>query len=167
LEQHSWFVVQALFAVRHDVFRGTQVPLQFELQHSAELEHAWLSDLHVEPPHVPALQTKVQQSSGVVHEPPALQPPSPPPVPPTVEPPVPVVEPPVPVLEPPVFEPPAARPPAPPELPFVPPAPELSPGALPSLPPQVTSTRLENNITTPAKRNRWIIWHSPHWILST
>jgi hypothetical protein len=150
LEQHSWFVVQALFAVRHDGFRGTHVPPpQFALQHSVEVEHGWLSDVHVELPHDPALQTRVQQSSGFVHElPAALQPPVEPPVPPTVEPPVPVFEPPVLV---------PAEPPAPTELPPFPVDPVASPAVPASLPPQVTSTTLANNVTTPARRIRWIM----------
>jgi hypothetical protein len=156
-EQQSWFVMQALFAVRHEGFRGAHLPpLQFALQHSAEFEHAWLSDVHVELPHDPPLQTKVQQSSGLAHElPAALQPPIPPPVPPTVEPPVPVFAPPVPAFEPPVLDP--AKPPAPPELPPLPADPVVSTGVLPSLPPQVTSTTVENNVTAPARNSRWIM----------
>ena len=131
-------------------------PLQFALQHSAEFEHAWLSDVHVELPHVPPLQTKVQQSSGVVHAlPAAMQPPSEPPVPPTVEPPVPVFEPPVPVFEPPVLVP--VKPPAPPEFPPAPVDPTVSAGVLASPPPQVTSTTVANNVTTPATNIRWIM----------
>jgi hypothetical protein len=158
-EQHSWFVMQALFAVLHDGFSGAHFPpLQFALQHSAEFEHAWPSDVHVELPHDPALQTKVQQSSGLAHELPAgLQPPSEPP-PPTVEPPVPALEPPLPALEPPppVFDP--AKPPAPPELPPLPADPVVSTGVLASPPPHVTSTTVENNVTAPARNSRWIMW---------
>jgi hypothetical protein len=160
-EQHSWFVMQALLAVLHELFRGTHLPPpQFALQHSAEFEHAWPSEVHVELPHDPALQTKVQQSRGLAHEPPAgLQPPSEPP-PPTVEPPAPALAPPFPALEPPfpaleppppVFDP--AKPPAPPP----PPDPVVSVGVPPSLPPQVTSTTVENNVTAPARNSRWIM----------
>jgi hypothetical protein len=45
--------------------------LQLPLQHCAELAQGWLSVVHCVPPHTPLSQTKVQQSWGMVHEPPA------------------------------------------------------------------------------------------------
>jgi hypothetical protein len=66
--------MQALPAVLHEPFKGTQVPaapalpLQLPLQHCAELVQAWLSDVHCVEPHPPPLQTKVQQSCGTVQE---------------------------------------------------------------------------------------------------
>ncbi len=75
-EQQSFPVVHALPLVRHDGLSGAQTPsppVQLPLQHWAELEQGWLSEVHCEPPHRPLLQTNVQQSCGMVHEaPPGL-----------------------------------------------------------------------------------------------
>jgi hypothetical protein len=72
-EQQSAPVVQALLEVRHPGFRGTHRPPlpQLLLQHCAEVVQAWLSVVHCDEPHTPLSQTKVQQSCGVLHEPPA------------------------------------------------------------------------------------------------
>ncbi len=89
-EQHSPFAVQALPVVRQAGFKGTQAPpLQLPLQHAAELEQAWLSEMHCEPPQVPPLHTSVQHSCGLAHALPAARqvPPSSPPLPPVPPPP--------------------------------------------------------------------------------
>jgi hypothetical protein len=72
-EQQSVPVVQALPLVRHPGFSGAQVPPapQVPLQHCADVVQACVSDVHCVPPHVPLSQTKVQQSWGMVHAPPA------------------------------------------------------------------------------------------------
>jgi hypothetical protein len=71
-EQQSAPVVHALPLVRQDGLSGAQTPPpQLPLQHCAELEQGWLSDVHCVPPQTPLSQTKVQQSWGMVHEPPA------------------------------------------------------------------------------------------------
>jgi hypothetical protein len=61
-QQSPWFV-QVLPAVRQDPFSGVQVPPapHVPLQHCADVVQAWLSDVHCVDPHVPPLQTKVQQ----------------------------------------------------------------------------------------------------------
>src|SRR5689334_10677152 len=63
LEQQSPWFVHALPAVRQPGFSGAQVPapptpapLQLPPQHCADVEHAWLSDVHCVEPHVPPLQ---------------------------------------------------------------------------------------------------------------
>jgi hypothetical protein len=78
-EQQSPCAEHSLPAVRHDGFSGTHVPLpasavalHFPPQHSAEVEQAWLSDVQSLAPHVPLLQTKVQQSCGIAQELPAV-----------------------------------------------------------------------------------------------
>jgi hypothetical protein len=72
-EQQSAPVVHALLDVRQPGFRGTQTPPvpQLPLQHCDELVQAWLSLVHCEEPQTPWSQTKVQQSCGMVQEPPA------------------------------------------------------------------------------------------------
>jgi hypothetical protein len=72
-EQHSAPVVHALLVVRQVGFRGTQTPslAQFPLQHCDELVQAWWSVVHCDEPHTPLSHTNVQQSCGMVQEPPA------------------------------------------------------------------------------------------------
>ena len=95
LEQQSPCAVHALPVVRQAVFKGAHMPLalQVALQHCAEVVQGWSSDVQCDEPHAPALQTRAQQSSGVVHglplarhvapsEPPAPLAPPDPPVPP-------------------------------------------------------------------------------------
>jgi hypothetical protein len=121
-EQHSPCVEQALPDVPQDGLSGVQTPVapQTPPQHWAELEHPWLSEVHWVALHVPPLQTKVQQSWGMVQAlPAALQAPAPP-APPAL-----------PALPPPPAPPPPAVPPLPgpgsPEsTPAEPPAPASS-----------------------------------------
>jgi hypothetical protein len=67
-EQQSLCAVHELPAVRHEPFSGTHFPAaQFPPQQSAEIVHAWLSDVQTLAPHDPPLHTRVQQSCGIVH----------------------------------------------------------------------------------------------------
>jgi hypothetical protein len=133
LEQQSSLVAHALPVVRQLGFKGAQAPpVQVPLQHCAELAQAWVSEMHCEPPHVPASQMSVQHSWGLVHAlPPGRQ--SPPPAPP-----VPLAPPPPPV--PPVL--PSAVPPPDPVTPAsVPPAPPVEMPST-SAPPQPALPRI-------------------------
>lgn len=59
--------------VLHAVLSGVHVPpvLHAPLQHCADVVQAWLSVVHWVAPQAPLSQTKVQQSCGIVQEPPA------------------------------------------------------------------------------------------------
>jgi hypothetical protein len=61
-QQSPWFM-HALPEVRHDGLSGVHVPPapHVPLQHCADVVQAWLSDVHCVEPHVPPLQTNVQQ----------------------------------------------------------------------------------------------------------
>jgi hypothetical protein len=61
-EQQSPWLMQALPAVRQDGLSGLHVPAaQLPPQHCADVVQAWLSEVHCVEPHMPPLQTKVQQ----------------------------------------------------------------------------------------------------------
>src|SRR6185436_2570242 len=146
-------------------------------QHSADVAHAWLSDVHCIEPQVPPLQTKVQQSCGTAQvAPAALQGPVdeqtcvcesqvpeqqsalpvqasprslqlPPPEAPPVEPPVPVLVPP------------ALVPPAPDDPPAAPPTPEAPGPPIPSTfdeLPHPTAQRIQTKIEMTAPQTTFL-----------